>query len=32
MKKIVKLKESDLESISDPTEYIKGLEPYKRRK
>ena len=24
-------KESDLESISDPTEYIKSLTPYKRR-
>ena len=24
-------KESDLESISDPTEYIKSLSPYKRR-
>ena len=24
-------KESDLESISDPTEYIKGLQPYRRR-
>jgi len=25
-------KESDLESISDPTDYIKSLTPYKRRK
>ena len=32
MKMSYEFKESDLESISDPTEYIKGLESYKRRK
>ena len=31
MKSSYAFKESDLESISDPTEYIKSLTPYKRR-
>jgi len=32
MKMSYEFKESDLESISDPTDYIKSLTPYKRRK
>ena len=31
MKMSFSFKESDLESISDPTDYIKSLTPYKRR-